>query len=412
MRSDLATLLAVFRSYLSLPDPATVLVTLAPVVAARMGAYPLWLMKVGPPSAGKTEPDESLAGLDDVRYLSTFTQAGLLSGSPGNKGTGGVLVQLAGGGTIVIKDLTTLLSERGEAHAEKFAFMREVFDGRVSRALGTSGGRVYEWICQRTVSCTASCTEVIDAMSLAMMGERFLLYRLPRLATAEAEEELGLAALNNLDRHAEQREALRAGVVEYMSQLQLPERLPDLAEGEKRRLVRLATFAARCRSAVHRNGRDREVELVPQPERSPRLSQSLGVLLGALRIMGAEDTEVWRIVNQVALDGMHSGRRRVLDVLLAVTADQATAAIAGRARLPLTTARRHLEDLCAHEVVDLRGEYPERWALSERTRTTCQELGVGPRTCVVCRFPIHPAAPPLPGANRGFRHATCEEEVS
>ena len=70
-------------------------------------------------------------------------------------------------------------------------------------------------------------------------------------------------------------------------------------------------------------------------------------------------------MSKVALDGIHSGRRRVIEFLAARPGGHSTARISGDCRLPETTVRRHLQDLMAHAVVEFLGNFPERWSASE-----------------------------------------------
>ena len=65
-----------------------------------------------------------------------------------------------------------------------------------------------------------------------------------------------------------------------------------------------------------------------------------------------------------ALDGIHSLRRKVLDVLIDADAELSTASVAGRCAVPQTSIRRHLEELTALGVTERTGEYPVRWAIS------------------------------------------------
>lgn len=120
---------------------------------------------------------------------------------------------------------------------------------------------------------------------------------------------------------------MRAGIAEtveaFFSNLVLPEEiaLPDSAG--QHRLVDLATIGTRCRSAVVRDSYRREVDLVPQPERVPRLLAQLGQLRAGLLAVGVKADETWRILGKVALDGMTAGRRRVLDTLSSASQDRA-----------------------------------------------------------------------------------------
>jgi hypothetical protein len=74
-------------------------------------------------------------------------------------------------------------------------------------------------------------------------------------------------------------------------------------------------------------------------------------MLGALRVIGCDEVEAWRIVRRCALDSMPAGRRRVLNHL-AGGGTASTGVIGNAVGLPTQTTRRHLEDLECHGVVD------------------------------------------------------------
>ncbi len=82
----LAEIIEEFQSSMWMPDPGVVYVVLAAVTANRMGSPPVWLLVVGPPSSGKTEVLDALSELPDFLAISTFTEAGLLSGSSTHEG--------------------------------------------------------------------------------------------------------------------------------------------------------------------------------------------------------------------------------------------------------------------------------------------------------------------------------------
>jgi hypothetical protein len=364
---DLAHVVDRFQRTLWLPDAGVVYVVLAAVAANRLPGDPLWLLLVGPPSSGKTEALDALSELPEYHAVSTFTEAGLLSGSStreGSSATGGLLMQLGGRGLIVASDFGTLLNEYGSTRNRMFACLREVFDGKFVRRLGTDGGKTFAWAGH--AGFLGACTEAVDspAVDLGLLGERFSYYRMP--ASTPADDFL---ACVTADEHAGRQREIRADrsqmVAEFFAGRSMPDVLRPLREEEQTRLVTLATIGARCRSSVVREGYSREIELVPGHERSPRLFGQLRQLYAGLVAIGMPAGEVWRLLAKVALDGVHPGRRATIDYLVSAPGEHTTANIAGHCRLTVTPTRRHLQDLTAHGVLDFLGDHPERWSASE-----------------------------------------------
>lgn len=367
--SALGHLLDLFRVGLWLPDVGIVYVTLGAVAANRLPGDPVWLMLVGPPSSGKTEVLHSLCKLEDHHAVDDLSVAGLLSGtiSRDGSGTGGVLRQVRTRGSLVASDFSTLLSGHSEARSAVFSALRRVYDGYFTRRLGAGGGRTREW--EGHCGFLAAVTEAIDSpdVSMGLLGERFSYYRPPR---ATVEDDLFACSLaNELSGEEHRLRAERAtAVADFFAGLALPDELPGLTVPEYDRLSTLATIGARLRSPIVRDGRTREIAVVPQPERPMRLLRQLRHLHAGLVVIGCPETETWRVLGQVALGGTHPARRAVVDFLLADGRSHSTAAIAGHCRLPTTSTERHLQDLNAHGVLDLVGTGPQTWAASSWLR--------------------------------------------
>ncbi len=85
--------------------------------------------------------------------------------------------------------------------------------------------------------------------------------------------------------------------------------LSDLAEPRPRaddetdKLIALATFVVRARSAVERDGYSREIELVPAPEAPTRLVIVLDRLFAGLDAIGCDRDDAVNVVTKAALDG-------------------------------------------------------------------------------------------------------------
>lgn len=181
--------LETFRKWLYIPDEGSICVPLAAIAANLMEGDPVWAMIVGPPSGGKTEVIVAIASsLPYVRLGATLTEAALLSGTPkkqmaaGSKG--GLLREIGGFGILALKDFTSVLSMNHDARAQLLAALREVFDGSWTRHVGTDGGRTLAW--SGKLGLIAGCTAAIDSFHgvMSVMGERFLLYRLPNIAAS------------------------------------------------------------------------------------------------------------------------------------------------------------------------------------------------------------------------------------
>jgi hypothetical protein len=362
---DLAYIVTLFQSTMWLTDPGIVYLVLATVAANRLPGDPLWVLIVGPPSSGKTEALGALSDLPEYHAVSTFTEAGLLSGSPSRDGTatGGLLRQMGERGLIVASDFGTLLNEHGSTRNRIFACLREIFDGLFVRRLGTGGGQTFAW--KGHAGFLGACTEAIDTptVDLGLLGERFSYYRMP--AVTSGDEFMACVVTEENAGHQPEIRAERArAVASFFSNLDMPDELPPISEEEQTRLVTLAGIGARCRSAVVRDGYSREIEVVPGHERPTRLYAQLRQLHAGLVAIGTPEGILWGLLANVALDGIHPGRRAVIEYLMHHPGEHSTASIAGHCRLTTTPARRHLQDLRAHGVLDLMGEHPETWTPS------------------------------------------------
>jgi hypothetical protein len=199
---------------------------------------------------------------------------------------------------------------------------------------------------------------------MGSMGERFVLYRLPE---ADADE-LAHRSLSHVGREVVMREELRSVVCQLFDAIPLPDPAPQLSESDAARLVTLATFTVRARSAVERDGYKREIELIPEPEVPTRLVAVLARMLSALRAIGVDEAEAWQTVQRLGLDSIPAIRRSVIEHLASQTVPAHSTWVAEACGYPRTTAERTLEDLTAHRIVTAKrygpGK-PNEWRLSD-----------------------------------------------
>jgi hypothetical protein len=109
----------------------------------------LWLLLVSGSGNAKTESVQALQGAG-AHIVSTIAAQGALLSATAMKersadASGGLLRQIGEQGVLVIKDVTSILSMGRELRAEVMAALREIYDGRWVRTVGTDGGRTLEW---------------------------------------------------------------------------------------------------------------------------------------------------------------------------------------------------------------------------------------------------------------------------
>ena len=213
----------------------------------------------------------------------------------------------------------------------------------------------------------AACTEYIDTFDLGQLGERFIRYRMPPMSDEDTDA-MGALILKGRDEVGIDR-LRRAGMVnKFFKTAMIGGSPPSLDAADEIRLTALATLAARCRSPVVRDGfRGETIESVPAHEGPGRVLGQLANLLGGMTKIGVPEVDRWRVLSQVALDGMHPLRRKVLQALIEKESSMTTNSVAVACSLPTSTVRRQLEDLSAHGVILQVSQSPEVWSVSEWT---------------------------------------------
>jgi hypothetical protein len=317
---------------------------------------------------------QSLAGLPGVRLAAVLTEAALLSGTSKKEraanASGGLLREIGERGTLVLKDFTSILSMNRDTRAALLAALREIFDGRWSRHVGTDGGQTLTW--HGKLAVVACCTTAIDRAHAvtATMGERFLLCRLP----PDDNDDLAARALAQAGHEHEMRAALTDAVRGLFAN-GLPHEPRVRTRDELKRLVRLSRLVALSRSPVERDHQG-ELDLVLDAEAPTRLAKQLERLWAGLDTIGHPDG--WQVVVRVGLDSIPKLRRAVM---LQLVADEwrTTTTIAAGVRHPTRTTRRALEELTAHNVCEREagGEgHADKWRLAEWAAQTLNAFSV------------------------------------
>lgn len=350
-RDRLAACLETFQTWLWLPDTDHVVAALGAVAANILDGDPVWMLFVGPPGSGKTEAIQPLARLPYVHQAATLTEPALLSGVPKKSteadATGGLLRQVGEFGIILTKDFSGVLSMHRDQRSAVLAALREVFDGEWSRPVGTGGGKVLHW--KGHAGLIGAVTPSVDRHSAVMgaLGERFVLYRINDL-TSEQKAERALA--NFGDEHA-MRDELGAAVESTLESVAATPPAPLTAD-ERLRLVKVASFAVKARTAVERDGYSRTIATIPEFEHATRLAKQLAQLRAGVLAVGADEGLAWRIVTKTALDSIPRLRWRILVALRDADYPLKTADLSEATDIPAKTIPEHLEDLALLRLID------------------------------------------------------------
>lgn len=336
--------LRVFGDWLHIDDPTPVLAVAATVVANLAEGDPVWTLLVGPPSGGKTEILASLAGLGYIVPTATITEAALLSGTAARDrtktATGGLLRQIGEFGILLAKDFTSVLSQNSDTAGAAMAALREVYDGRWDRPVGTDGGKVLTW--QGKCGFVGGVTPSYDRYSniVSALGARFLLLRLPRPNRTRQ----SVSALRAAQREKQMRAELAKAMQELIAAADIKRVSAPLDDEEETRLCILAEFTSCARTAVERD-RAGELLVLPEPEGPARIIKAMRQLYGGLAALGVDDDTRWAALTRVALDSMPAIRTPLARALLRAGTWRRTADLAEDARLHTKTAGRHLENL-------------------------------------------------------------------
>jgi hypothetical protein len=356
--SPIEDTLQTFERWLILPSRTPVYAMLGTVAANLLPGDPIWLGLVAPPSSAKTELLNSISGLPFVVSVSTLTLASLLSGTPRRQrvpgATGGLLRQVSNPGLLCLKDFTSTLTMRPESKAEVLSALREIYDGKWTRYIGTDGGKPLHWTGK--LGLVFGCTGAIDTQHSVSdaLGNRFLL---SRLEPGEGQLRWSLKHVGG------KTSVMRRELADSVNLLFAAPR-PDpqeLCEHEIERLERVTELVVRLRGAVERDRYRRELDAIYGAEGPARLGLALERLLAGLDVLGVERKTAFDVIVSVALDSTPPLRRSTYRLLCgplnplnppppnaAVLKIWTTKEVGEVMGLPSVTVRRGLEELTSY----------------------------------------------------------------
>jgi hypothetical protein len=288
-------------------------------------------------------------------FIDDLTASALMSWTKGkDPQPTGVLYRVPDPGVVTIGDFSTVLATSNKGQKDQlFAMLRRVYDGAISRDLGTAKKQL-RWHGRLTI--LAACTPIIDeyASHADSLGPRWLYYRLPSRSTEAKRLQARAAripATEGRNRAAAQTEALVAVAVERAKGLgDVPDRIADF-------LHDIAIVCCYGRAAVPRTGYGRrEITGLATAEEPARLNKQLTQLVRALLALGASTERAVSIARRAALDSIPQTRRRCLE-LLATGLEMSVSEMAREIGCDRKVARFALEELAAAGVMNWPDNY-------------------------------------------------------
>lgn len=360
---------AVIDKWLLLPDKNVISIFLACLISHFLDSDPLWMFFVAPPSGSKTEIISTAVDLPFVKLLSNLTPQTFVSGMVVKKDPS-LLLQLKNH-VLIMKDFTTVLSMRADDKNNILAQLREIYDGRYSKAFGT--GKVVEW--EGRITMIAGVTPAIDTHNSIsqVMGERFIMYRVPQARNIDVARK----ALRNNGDEKHMRQELKEAMTKYFQSITIPEISEiELPEDILDCLAHLGSFIVIARSQLIRDQFRRDLIDIPETEAPARLVKQLATLIKCLAILDKRKKVTladYYLVLKVALDIIPANRMKhmlavsdLTDMLTLKTSD-----IADKTRYSIRGSENILEDLAAIGILTVyRGgaSAPTDWGISNSTR--------------------------------------------
>lgn len=316
---------------------------LCAAAAEKLTGDPPWLLVVAGSGNAKTESLMPLVGAGAVVISTISGEAALLSGTSkkdrAENATGGMLYGRSRG-LLVLKDFTSILSMNRDTRALVLAALREIYDGRWSRNIGTDGGQVLKWEGRLVVIGAVTTAWDSAHQVVATMGDRFVLVRLD--PSADGRRAAGMQAILNVSNETAMRDELKEAVRELLSVAPAEESI-QLDSDDLDELLDLADLVTRSRTAVERDLQGNPV-YAHALEMPTRLAKQLVQLARGGIALGMTNEAAMTVALRCARDTMPPLRLKVLTDVAGHRAS-ITASIVKRLQLPRKTVDRTLQEL-------------------------------------------------------------------
>jgi hypothetical protein len=277
----------------------------------------VWLVVVGNPSSDKTASVNLLREAPGVLYVDSVTPEFLASGykDPKTGDPAPSMLKLLDGKCLVVKDLTTVLSLKSDNVRKFLGDLQSIYEGEYKKLTGTvgevGGAATFSWL-----ACVTPLAMAKHHQYMAIIGSRFLFYRVPALTAEQKQSGFELTwAVEGATKKAKL-DALRQLVHDHVdSFLDTPINLEKENPEQQAQLNLLADFLARGRAAIQWNESQIELVQIEEPFRALQQLRTLGRALARVHGRHAVSDHEFELLRRVALSSMPGDRTAVLGVV-------------------------------------------------------------------------------------------------
>ncbi len=332
-------------------DALDIMLAVAAAEKFNDGSDPIWLLLISGPGAAKTETVQALDGIGASITSSIASEAALLSATPARErtkdATGGLLRKLGDRGLLVIKDVTSILSMDRNMRGKVLSALREIYDGRWIREVGTDGGHTIGWTGRITV--VGAVTTAWDAAHavIATMGDRFALVRID--SAGPGRHAAGRKAIRNTGSEKTMRNKLAAavaGVIAGMNHKPI-----TVTDAETDALLAAADLVTLARTGVEYDYRGDVID-AHAPEMPTRFAKQLTQVVRGAVAIGVDRAEALALAIRCARDSMPPLRLAIIDDV-AVHPNSTATDVRRRLNKPRATVDRQLQALHILGLLDL-----------------------------------------------------------
>ena len=344
--TTLAQVHAAFQKWLYVPDTKRIDVVLATALTASTQGTPIWLILVGASGDWKTE---QLTALNDPEYsklIGRLTPNTLISGDRRAKDLAPELHNKI----FLIKDMAQMLTLPPDHKAAIWAQLRDLYDGRISKATGSGSDKTYEVY----TTLIAASTPAIDEQILQgqALGTRELIWRTDAETLSPEENKKVMDACLANEGHDEEMKTHLSSITRGFLHTRKFTPITPTPEIEEK-LKEYALFTRMMR-ATGESDYDGNLRNVVYPEQPTRILKQYKRLYQALKCLEDDysDERALAIIHHLAHSAAHRVRLNIYYTLAGMEGAKSTNWIAHESSVGYKSANFHLSILRAVGVVE------------------------------------------------------------